>query len=482
MKTFLKKSLASALSVALVWAPVTTVRASINSDLTDFFNQMGGYSNITSGGAFAGQSQNLVTGGSLYLRLPQQSYSMANLQLPGIKAGCGGIDVFAGSFSFINKEQFTQMLRNIGNNALGYVFQLGIDAVDPMIGNVLEKMRKAAALANDMNINSCEAGQALVNGIVGKIDLASQQGCSSLSSLLNLSDDRADARFKCSDPINRSQVAQAADADPTAKNAASIELVSGNLMARVLTKAYPWMSSEERNLLISMTGTYLVDASNPSGPIRRVVNPSITSEADIVAGVQGSSSNDSITVMMLDCSDPDQTTCSDPQPTQIKSLKAMVEQRLTEYEAIMQAPASTWSGSKKNEMVGFVNVTTLPVLKLLKTDFASQTQLRSAYTDLIASQYAIFYLDNMLKKAAAAVANYPTLSASEEEKVRDMRDRLIHLKDVLARNEQGNNNKATALTNVQIQLAKFDEILRNNDSAIALRIEAARSMSSSGAH
>lgn len=475
MNQKLKKLIASLCAAAILVTPSTMVQASINGDLTDFFNQIGGYSNVTSGGAFNGQSQNLVTGGSLYLRLPQQSYSLANLQLPGIKAGCGGIDAFAGSFSFINKEQFTAMLRNIGNGALGYVFQLGIDAVDPLIGNVLEKMRKASEFVNGMNINSCEAGQALVNGIVGKTDLASQQGCSSLSAYLNLSSDRSDAMGKCSDPINRTQVADAVRSDPSTKDSASIELISGNLMARVLSKAYPWMTSEEMNLLISLTGTYLVDASGTNGPIRKVVNPSITSESDIVAGVQGTSSSDMVTVMMLDCSDPDQTTCSDPEPKQIKSLRALVEQRLTEYEAIMEQGGSTWAAGKKSEMIGFVNVTTLPVLKLLKTDFARQSDLRNAYTDLIASQYAIFYLENMVKKAAAAVANYPSLSAGEEEKVKDMRDRLMHLKDVLSRNEQSNHNKATALTNVQLQLAKFDEVLRNNDSALALRIEAARS-------
>ncbi|NJM44658.1 MAG: hypothetical protein HC858_13105 [Brachymonas sp.] len=120
---------------------------------------------MTSGNAFRGQTQNVISGGSLYLRMPQQSYNLANLTLPNLKAGCGGIDLFAGSFSFINKEQFVAMIRNIGNNALGYAFNLAIEAIDPMIAKVLADLRKAAQAANDLNINSCEAGQALVNGM-----------------------------------------------------------------------------------------------------------------------------------------------------------------------------------------------------------------------------------------------------------------------------------------------------------------------------
>jgi conjugative transfer pilus assembly protein TraH len=75
------------------------------------------------------------------------------VQLPGAKAGCGGIDLFAGSFSYISADQFMAMIKNIGNNALGYAFKLAIDAVDPMIGNVLDKLREASEAMNSMNIN-----------------------------------------------------------------------------------------------------------------------------------------------------------------------------------------------------------------------------------------------------------------------------------------------------------------------------------------
>lgn len=471
-KTMLCVCLAAGLMAA---APLG--RASISSDLTQFFNDMGASSNTTNGGAFAGQSQNLLTGGSLYVRMPQQSTSLVNIQMPSIKAGCAGIDAFAGSFSHINKEQFVAMLRNIGNNALGYVFQLGIDAVDPLIGNVLKNIRKTAEDINGMSINSCQAAQALVNGVIGKAELASQQGCSSLSSYLNLSSDRADAVGKCSDPIERKNAAQSVRGNPEAAKAAPIELVAGNLMGRVLDKSFPWMTEEERKFLISMTGTYLVTEANSDGKSeRRVVEPSIKDERDIVAGVQGTAGDSDITVMLLDCHSAEQTSCDAPSPRNIKSLRAMVNARLDAYVATMNLPAAAWPSSLKDEMAQFVNITSVPVLRLLKMDFAREADLRSTYIDLIASAYAIYYLENMVKKASEAVSNYPSLSEGEETQVKAMRERLFRLKDILARNRTNNEQRAAAATTLNARLAEFEVVLRSNDATLALRVEASRSM------
>ena len=46
---------------------------------------------------------NLYTGGSLMMRAPGRNYPLATVQLPSLRAGCGGIDIYGGAFSFINK-------------------------------------------------------------------------------------------------------------------------------------------------------------------------------------------------------------------------------------------------------------------------------------------------------------------------------------------------------------------------------------------
>ncbi|MBL7372719.1 conjugal transfer protein TraH, partial [Escherichia coli] len=95
----------------------------------------------------------------------QKSVSPFNLQLPSARAGCGGIDLFAGSFSFINASEIVAMLKATANNALGFAFKLAIDSVSPEIGKVMDEFSQKAQLLNQMNISSCETAQALVGGI-----------------------------------------------------------------------------------------------------------------------------------------------------------------------------------------------------------------------------------------------------------------------------------------------------------------------------
>ena len=99
--------------------------ATVNQSMQDWFNEIGAYGNVTGPNAYRGQTMNMYTGGSLYMRTPVRNYQLASISPPSFRAGCGGIDLFAGSFSFINKEQFVALLRNIGNNAIGAAFNLG---------------------------------------------------------------------------------------------------------------------------------------------------------------------------------------------------------------------------------------------------------------------------------------------------------------------------------------------------------------------
>jgi conjugative transfer pilus assembly protein TraH len=456
-------------------------QANIDNDLTNFFNSIGGTANVTGSSAFQGQTQNVATGGSLYARLPQRSYNLANVQLPSAKAGCGGIDLFAGSFSYINAENFAAMIRNIGNNALGYAFQLAIDAVDPMIGNVLNKMREAAETMNNMNIGSCEAGQALVNGIVGKTNLAAQQGCASLSAYLNLSNDRFSGLGKCSDPIERRSVAEAARSNESVKDATPLNIVSGNLMARVLEQSYPWMSDSEKKLLISLTGTMIIDNTDPTDATKariRRVPPSITSEQDIVAGVQGTGgSSDTVRVPLLSCIDPDSVTCDEPTATPIKSLKYMVDQRLTQYQVLMEAGETNWSAARKAEMINFVNIATVPVLKMLKAEITGhEVGLRSTYIDLIAAQYAIYWLDSMVRLARNAVANYPSLGPEEADEMAQMQTDLLALQTKLRSNLNAAAATAANTAELSRQLAEFDKQLRSNNASLAQAAQLSRSL------
>ena len=100
----------------------------LNTEVTNMFNNLGAVGNYTDPGAFKGQTFNTFTGGNLYLRSPNKTYQLAAIQFPSARAGCGGIDVFGGSFSHISAEEFKNMLRNIPAALPGIAFQLALEA------------------------------------------------------------------------------------------------------------------------------------------------------------------------------------------------------------------------------------------------------------------------------------------------------------------------------------------------------------------
>jgi conjugative transfer pilus assembly protein TraH len=130
--------------------------------------------------AFQGQSAGYYSLGNVWTRFPQKTTNIANLQLPRARAGCGGIDIFAGSFSFINASEIVAMLKAVANNAVGFAFSLAIDTVCPECSKIMQEFSQKAQLMNNLNINSCEMAQGLVGGIWPKGDLADKAICEAI--------------------------------------------------------------------------------------------------------------------------------------------------------------------------------------------------------------------------------------------------------------------------------------------------------------
>jgi hypothetical protein len=158
----------------------------------------------------------------------------------------------------------------------------------------------------------------------------------------------------------------------------------------------------------------------------------------------------------------------------------MVDQRLTQYQALMEAGDATWNETQKAAMISFVNIATVPVLKMLKTEVAHEVGLRGKYIELIAAQYAIYWLDSMVRLASAAVANYPALGPEEAEEMDRMRSDLLSLQSKLKANLNAASNSAAATTQIAMELQDFDNKLRQNDSSLAQAAQLSRSLGAGG--
>lgn len=153
---------ASRLFAVVVWAIVCSMPA--NAGLQDEMNGMfDNLTNVTPGRAYNTGRRGVVTGGSLYARAPIMNPNLVSFRPPSFKGGCGGIDMFGGSFSFINGEQIQLLLRRIAQNAVGYAFDLAIKAMCPTCADAMHYLQEKVQSLNGMLSNSCKMSKAIVD-------------------------------------------------------------------------------------------------------------------------------------------------------------------------------------------------------------------------------------------------------------------------------------------------------------------------------
>lgn len=238
-----KKSIALALAIVLATpytAPVS--EASLSSDMNNFFNNMGGSSSSSGSQLMQGQSAGYYSGGSFNARVPVRTMNLASIQLPSIKAGCGGIDIFAGGFSYINTANLINLLKSIGSSSIGYAFQLAIEVISPTIANNLKDLRAAIDLVNRSNINGCEAAKELVKG-ASILTGAQQKYCEQSVQHQGTATDFENARFLCQDQTMANKVVSdgwkglttGADGTPAGGGKEAMPFV-GNLVWKSLMK------------------------------------------------------------------------------------------------------------------------------------------------------------------------------------------------------------------------------------------------------
>ena len=119
------------------------------------------------------------------------------LQLPKMSAGCGGIDIFSGGFSFISSTELVNTLKAIGANAVSYGFMLAMKTMAPSVQSVMSELQNMASEVNRANINSCEMATTLVGGLWPKGEIASRHVCTSLGTSSGALKDWAAARHSC---------------------------------------------------------------------------------------------------------------------------------------------------------------------------------------------------------------------------------------------------------------------------------------------
>ena len=154
---------ATCIAVAVAFSPIHAVA----DWMDDFYNSAGAAANVTAPQAISSQSLVGYSGGGLSWRVPNKNFQPFSLNPPSLKAGCGGIDFYLGAYSFPNKDEFVQALRNFGQAAIGYFFELALRTMAPEIAATLDVINDLAQRINQMGQNTCQAAKQFVDTVAG---------------------------------------------------------------------------------------------------------------------------------------------------------------------------------------------------------------------------------------------------------------------------------------------------------------------------
>ncbi|EHJ6639028.1 conjugal transfer protein TraH, partial [Salmonella enterica subsp. enterica serovar Oranienburg] len=168
------------LAFALGLYSAGTAHAGLQDDMNSFFNDMSYASNTTSAKAWQGQAARYVSGGSFYARTGNKNIQLVSISLPSINAGCGGIDVYLGAFSFINSDQIMAFVKQTMANAAGYFFDLALETTVPELKAAKDFLQKMAADINRFNMSSCQAAKAMVDSVASLWGESQQNVCQSV--------------------------------------------------------------------------------------------------------------------------------------------------------------------------------------------------------------------------------------------------------------------------------------------------------------
>ncbi|RUQ96660.1 conjugal transfer protein TraH [Legionella septentrionalis] len=262
-----------ALSLCLLISDAVWANASI--DLNHFFNNLGFEGNVTGSHSYETQAAGFGSLGSVYARNQVRNIQLAHVDVPGFRSGCGGIDIFAGGFSFIKADQIVKFMQSILSSGAGYALNLALETELPEIAHSMQYMQKLANDINGNNFNSCEMGENLSAALWPKNRAASQKICEDLGAHTGAFTDWAMARQQCSTGGVVNEQLSKAKSNPEYKDRV---LVNTNVVWDAL-QINSFLASDPKlaEVYMSISGTLVF---NEKGAIRTY--PSLANNQDFV--------------------------------------------------------------------------------------------------------------------------------------------------------------------------------------------------------
>lgn len=380
-------------------------RCGIGSDLEGFFHKMGTTTNAISPGVHNDQSAGYYSGGGLSVRNRARNSQLATLQLPNFKAGCGGIDMFTGGFSFVSSAELVNALKSIGSSAASYGFMLAMKTFAPSVQSVMAELQDMASKINQANINSCETAATMLGGVWPKSDLTSRHICTSMGSGGGMFKDWAAARQGCGSGPERSIVMGRKGATEGYKNILADEF---NIAWEVIKRNnYLFGDRELAELCMTISGTII---AYKEGESRKVVTyPSKADNDDLVKVLfEGGS------VAGYGCDETEKCLRIQAKNYNIAAGGFGNRVRKTLSDITKKAINDEALNEKEIAFIGKVRLPVYKMVNVLATYKRAEYDLKD-FTDIICVDLIHQYITEILDVMLEEVANLRNAQVSDEE-------------------------------------------------------------------
>ena len=416
--------------------------ADVLSEMNRFWQ--GAAVNTTGPTAFEGQASGHWTLGNLYLRSPVRAEPIATVNLPSFRAGCGGIDAFAGAFSFIDSAQLVAFARAIAQNAAGFAFELALETISPVIAETMSKLRALAQWANNRNVNSCETAQALVGAVWAKNDRASAAICAAIGTSQGIFTDYAAARHGCGADGRRHSTLAAASGEMADQVPVNVNYAWEAVQASTFLSA----DSQLAEFAMTVSGTVIVTAptadADPAGPRVRVLEPLALDRRVTEVLMEGGGD---LPVYRCDTT----ARCLNPTLGRVTvpadgGFRTRVAELLRDLVAAVRTDTVPPAAA-----LGLVNLTTLPVYRVANTAAAYRGAVIDQEIDALAEAVALDLLQVWIADLHRTVEERAgTLDVADGEQLTRWREGLRANRTALARHRhEGLERFNTALAVVE---------------------------------
>ena len=395
--------------------------------IDDLFKGMS--TNITPPNNYRDQAAGYYSGGGFAMRTKRGSFQPFSLTAPSFKAGCGGIDMYMGSFSMISSDQLVNLARNLGTNAATYGFQLGLKTFAPQIENLLKDLRNLAMELNQFAVEDCQAVQSLYSGVLSRDSAMYESVCKDLSRT-GASKDYFSARKHCAD--NTKAREEALKLQQKQNN--EILLDNFNLFMIAAKKAN--IPEDFREGMMSIAGTLIVKDGN-----RTFKDSLITDEDSFNAFIKGGKAS------FYNCDNIN--TCltvkknSNYQISKENSYQGKANRKITELKRKMLVnkefnPADIDFLSSIGE--------SFPIYNYLSLEVISGFSIVDKSSDLVATYMTVHYLGSIINEVREAI-NILEGKQPNDQHLKEYLEKLDRVQDIL-------HNKYKMLMQVAYQLQK----------------------------